>query len=100
MNDYNRELWTFNLIGLTDGRNPRKLSKEDTYDILRQFVGDSVTIDVVGDNGWYWNLMFARSMVLGRVLLCGDSAHSWPPFGGLGGNTGYADAFNLGWYVY
>jgi 2-polyprenyl-6-methoxyphenol hydroxylase-like FAD-dependent oxidoreductase len=45
----------------------------------------------------FWNLFFARQLVYSRVILCGDSAHSWPPFGGLGGNCGYQDAFNLGW---
>jgi 2-polyprenyl-6-methoxyphenol hydroxylase-like FAD-dependent oxidoreductase len=35
--------------------------------------------------------------VYGRVMICGDACHSWPPFGGVGGNTGYLDANNLGW---
>ncbi|KAH7072042.1 FAD binding domain-containing protein [Paraphoma chrysanthemicola] len=33
----------------------------------------------------------------GRVLIAGDAAHTMPPTGGLGGNTGIGDAHNLAW---
>jgi putative polyketide hydroxylase len=33
----------------------------------------------------------------GRVFLAGDAARSQPPSGGLGGNTGIAEAYNLAW---
>lgn len=34
-----------------------------------------------------------------RVLLAGDSAHQFPPQGGLGVNTGIADAHNIVWKI-
>jgi hypothetical protein len=33
----------------------------------------------------------------GRVFLAGDAAHTWPPVGGHGANTGMQDAHNLAW---
>lgn len=33
----------------------------------------------------------------GRIFLLGDAAHQLSPAGGFGGNTGIADATNLGW---
>lgn len=35
--------------------------------------------------------------VTGRVLVAGDAAHTLPPTGGFGMNTGIADAHNLAW---
>src|SRR5258708_33257405 len=32
-----------------------------------------------------------------RVFLVGDAARTQPPSGGLGGNTGIAEAYNLAW---
>ena len=33
----------------------------------------------------------------GRIFIAGDAAHSHPPYGGYGINTGLEDARNLGW---
>jgi 2-polyprenyl-6-methoxyphenol hydroxylase-like FAD-dependent oxidoreductase len=33
----------------------------------------------------------------GRIFLAGDAAHTMPPYGGYGGNTGIQDAHNLAW---
>jgi 2-polyprenyl-6-methoxyphenol hydroxylase-like FAD-dependent oxidoreductase len=39
----------------------------------------------------------ARCFREGRVFLAGDAAHTMPPTGGFGGNTGVADVHNLVW---
>jgi 4-hydroxyisophthalate hydroxylase len=47
----------------------------------------------------FWDLRFAiaDSYRKGRVFIAGDAAHSHPPYGGYGVNTGFEDARNLGW---
>ena len=47
----------------------------------------------------FWDLRFAiaDSYRAGRVFIAGDAAHSHPPYGGYGVNSGLEDARNLGW---
>ena len=63
---------------------------EDAY--LRERKAD---IQQVG----FWSLRFAvaDSYRNGRLFVAGDAAHSHPPYGGYGVNTGFEDARNLGW---
>ncbi len=53
LNDMSREIFTFNLIGLIDGRNPRQLSRDELISVLKVFIGDKFEISVCGDSGWY-----------------------------------------------
>ena len=43
------------------------------------------------------NALVADSFQQGRIFLVGDTARTQPPSGGLGGNTGIAEAHNLAW---
>lgn len=47
----------------------------------------------------FWDLRFAvaDSYSNGRLHIAGDAAHSHPPYGGYGINTGFEDAVNLAW---
>ena len=47
----------------------------------------------------FWDLRFAiaDSYRAGRIFIAGDAAHSHPPYGGYGVNSGFEDARNLGW---
>jgi 2-polyprenyl-6-methoxyphenol hydroxylase-like FAD-dependent oxidoreductase len=47
----------------------------------------------------FWDLRFATADAYrnGRIFIAGDAAHSHPPYGGYGVNTGFEDAANLGW---
>jgi 2-polyprenyl-6-methoxyphenol hydroxylase-like FAD-dependent oxidoreductase len=72
----------------------------DNYDftaLLLRAVGAefSARIDYKG----FWDLRFthADTYQTGRVFIAGDAAHSHPPYGGYGVNTGFEDVRNLSW---
>jgi 2-polyprenyl-6-methoxyphenol hydroxylase-like FAD-dependent oxidoreductase len=66
-------------------------------DLVRDFIGLDVDINVLHVSEWQFNLLLADHYQRGRVLLAGDAVHLLIPTGGLGMNTGVGDAINLGW---
>ncbi|MEY2755349.1 MAG: 2,4-dichlorophenol 6-monooxygenase [Actinomycetota bacterium] len=92
--------WVFML-----GFDPDKETADD-YDaersarIVRAAIGDDrADIEIVGAGTWHMTAQVAERMRSGRVFLLGDAAHRFPPTGGMGLNTGVADAHNLIWKV-
>ncbi len=57
----------------------------------------SVPFEVLGVSTWHMSAQIADRYRRGRIFLVGDAAHRFPPTGGLGLNTGVADAHNLIW---
>ena len=55
--------------------------------------------DLEFDHIGFWDLRIAvtENYRSGRIFIAGDAAHSHPPYGGYGINTGFEDARNLGW---
>jgi 4-hydroxyisophthalate hydroxylase len=51
------------------------------------------------DHVGFWDLRIAVADRYreGRIFIAGDAAHSHPPYGGFGLNSGLEDATNLGW---
>jgi len=57
-------------------------------------------VEVLSARPWTMHAQVAEQWISadhGRVLLCGDAAHRFPPAGGFGMNTGVQDAHNLAW---
>ena len=69
----------------------------DSYAFLEKAVG--APIDIAFDYVGFWELRvsLADTYSKGRVFIAGDAAHSHPPYGGYGINTGFEDARNLSW---
>ena len=72
----------------------------DNYDfreLLHRAVGQAFDFDIDYVGFWDLRVAMADSYRAGRVFIAGDAAHSHPPYGGYGINTGFEDARNLGW---
>lgn len=72
----------------------------DNFDFaayLHRAVGAEFAVRFEHIGFWDLRIAIADSYRQGRVLIAGDAAHSHPPYGGFGINTGFEDARNLGW---
>jgi 2-polyprenyl-6-methoxyphenol hydroxylase-like FAD-dependent oxidoreductase len=69
----------------------------DVPALVAEAVGRPVELEV--EHVGFWDLRFAiaNTYRAGRVFVAGDAAHSHPPYGGYGINTGFEDAANLAW---
>ncbi len=66
--------------------------------LLDRAIGsDAVEVDIVRVGTWHMTAQVAERFGRHRTYLIGDAAHRFPPTGGMGLNTGVADAQNLVW---
>ena len=69
----------------------------DFTTMLHDVVGRPFDLDIDYVGFWDLRVSIADRYRAGRVFVAGDAAHSHPPYGGYGINTGFEDARNLGW---
>ncbi|RFU38480.1 hypothetical protein DZF91_27480, partial [Actinomadura logoneensis] len=65
---------------------------------VRQVVGDR-PYEVLWATDYRFHSRVASPMAVGRVLLAGDAAHLYAPFGARGLNSGVPDAENAAWKI-
>jgi 4-hydroxyisophthalate hydroxylase len=73
---------------------------KDNYDflgLLQRVAGFEFHADFDYVGFWDMRVTVADTYQVGRVFIAGDAAHSHPPYGGYGLNSGLEDAVNLGW---
>lgn len=65
--------------------------------LLAEAVGTGFDLELDYVGFWDLRIAVAEEYRRGRVFIAGDAAHSHPPYGGYGINTGLEDVRNLGW---
>jgi 2-polyprenyl-6-methoxyphenol hydroxylase-like FAD-dependent oxidoreductase len=77
-----------------------KVDEQRALELLRAAIGVP-EIPVVIEDVATWRAVAdsAERYNEGRVFLAGDAAHTMPPNGGFGGNTGVQDAWSLAWRI-
>ncbi len=69
----------------------------DAHALIERAAGWRVACEFQHVGFWDLRIDIADSYRQGRVFIAGDAAHSHPPYGAHGLNTGLEDAVNLGW---
>jgi 4-hydroxyisophthalate hydroxylase len=69
----------------------------DAHALIERAAGFGVACDFQHVGFWDLRIDIADRYRHGRVFIAGDAAHSHPPYGAHGLNTGLEDAVNLGW---
>jgi 4-hydroxyisophthalate hydroxylase len=69
----------------------------DAHAVIQGAAGFPVACEFQHLGFWDLRVDTADTYRHGRVFIAGDAAHSHPPYGAFGLNTGLEDAVNLGW---
>ncbi len=65
--------------------------------LIHRAVGKDIPLELSYVGFWDLRISCADTYRNGRIFIAGDAAHSHPPYGGYGINTGFEDSRNLGW---
>ncbi|KAH8595335.1 FAD binding domain-containing protein [Bisporella sp. PMI_857] len=63
--------------------------------VVADAIGKPIPHKILSYRPWVLSRKVAESYCVGNVFLAGDAAHSFPPTGGLGLNSGLGDVHNL-----
>lgn len=79
------------------GANDIDVDRIDIPAAMKRVVGQEFEYRMITIDKWARMLVIGDRFQDGRAFLVGDAAHTLPPNGGLGMNTGIDDVRNLGW---
>jgi hypothetical protein len=81
-----------------DLEDPSAYPAERCEQLVRAALDDhDAPLEVLNISTWMMTAQVADRYRERRIFLVGDSAHRFPPTGGMGLNTGVGDAHNLAW---
>jgi 2-polyprenyl-6-methoxyphenol hydroxylase-like FAD-dependent oxidoreductase len=89
-----KELWSYQLYFLDSTRKTKEINPEE---ILHRAMGKTFKFELLATTHWQHHQSVAAEWQKGNVFLAGDAAHLFAPTGGVGMNTGIADACDLSW---
>ncbi len=82
----------------SDAESPEDYDEARCLALVQRAIGrDDVPVRIVERGNWTMSAQVADGMRRGRIFLAGDSAHRFPPTGGLGLNSGVQDVHDLVW---
>ncbi|OJJ96094.1 hypothetical protein ASPACDRAFT_54915 [Aspergillus aculeatus ATCC 16872] len=94
-------LWRFEFFVRPDEDGHQLASREMLQKIVFPLPGDvqfpEDCIKTLRSRPFAFSARSCNVWAKDRVILCGDSAHVFPPFGGQGIASGFRDALSLGW---
>jgi 2-polyprenyl-6-methoxyphenol hydroxylase-like FAD-dependent oxidoreductase len=70
---------------------------DDLHALMEEVAGFPFPVEFEHVGFWNLRIEVADTYRVGRVFIAGDAAHSHPPYGGFGLNSGLEDVTNLGW---
>ena len=91
-----RELWSYQLYFLDPTKETEEIDPEET---LHRAMGKPFKFELLATTHWQHHQSVAAQWRRGNVFLAGDAAHLFAPTGGVGMNTGIADACDLSWKI-
>jgi len=87
-------MWRLMVLDAGPGATSETIDREAC---LRRALGLPLEVEWLATSVWTRRSAVAQRYSRGRVFLAGDAVHQMSPTGGLGMNTGIADAVDLGW---